>query len=64
MTETNTDTVATGRLTATKAQGQSIFELSLANRRATAQRVDGTDAACLADIPEHLLREDLSLIHI
>ena len=42
MTETNTDTVATGRLTATKAQGQSIFELSLANRRATAQRVDGT----------------------
>ena len=58
MTETNTDTVATGRLTATKAQGQSIFELSLANRRATAQRVDGTDAACLADIPEHLLRED------
>ena len=58
MTETNTDTVATGRLAATKAQGQSIFELSLANRRAAAQRVDGSDAACLADIPEHLLRED------
>ena len=58
MTETNTDTVATDRLAGTKAQGQSIFELSLANRRAMAQRVVGTDAACLADIPEHLLRED------
>lgn len=37
-------------------QGRSIFELSADGRRASAQRVDGTDAACLADIPEHLLR--------
>jgi glycine dehydrogenase subunit 2 len=38
------------------AQGRSIFELSAANRRANAQRVDGTDPESLSDIPAHLLR--------
>jgi glycine dehydrogenase subunit 2 len=37
-------------------QGRSIFELSAANRRASAQRVDGTDSDSLSDIPAHLLR--------
>lgn len=37
-------------------QGRSIFELSAPSRRASAQRVDGTDATSLADIPAHLLR--------
>ena len=58
MTETNTGKAPIGKVAGTKAQGQSIFQLSLTNRRATAQRVDGTDAGCLADMPEHLLRRD------
>ena len=39
-------------------QGRSIFELSAANRRASAQRVDGTDPDSLSDIPAHLLRTE------
>ena len=39
-------------------QGRSIFELSAANRRASAQRVDGTDPDSLSDIPTHLLRTE------
>lgn len=39
-------------------QGRSIFELSATNRRASAQRVDGTDPDSLSDIPTHLLRTE------
>ena len=58
MTDMNTAKAPMGRGTSDMAQGQSIFELSSANRRASAQRVDGTDTACLSDIPDHLLRKD------
>ena len=58
MPNVNTDPAPLQKVVNAKTQGQSIFELSLANRRASAQRVDGTDAACLADIPAHLLRSD------
>ena len=37
-------------------QGRTIFELGSVARRASAQRVDGADAQCLADLPQHLLR--------
>lgn len=58
MTDMNTAKAPMGRGTSDMAQGQSIFDLSSANRRASAQRVDGTDTTCLADIPDHLLRQD------
>ncbi len=37
-------------------QGRSIFELSQSGRRASAQRVDGTEGADLGGIPARLLR--------
>ncbi|HCY04054.1 MAG TPA: hypothetical protein DHU16_01275, partial [Gammaproteobacteria bacterium] len=37
-------------------QGRTIFELGSVARRASAQRVDGADAQCLSDLPQHLLR--------
>ena len=39
-------------------QGRSIFELSAPGRRCYAQRVDGTDEAQLADLPQDLLRTE------
>ena len=52
----NPDAAPLQKVVSAKQQGESIFELSLAGRRATAQRVDETHAECLADIPEVLLR--------
>ena len=52
----NPDAAPLQKVVGAKQQGESIFELSLAGRRATAQRVDETHAGCLADIPEALLR--------
>ena len=52
----NTDTAPLNKAVGAKQQGESIFELSLAGRRASAQRVDETHGECLADIPEALLR--------
>ena len=52
----NTDTAPLNKAVGAKQQGESIFELSLAGRRASAQRVDETHDECLADIPEALLR--------
>ena len=52
----NTDTAPLKKAVGAKQQGESIFELSLQGRRATAQRVDDTQSECLADIPEALLR--------
>ena len=39
-------------------QGRTIFELGSANRRASAQRVDGVDEQSLSDLPKALLRTE------
>ena len=39
-------------------QGRTIFELGSANRRASAQRVDGLDEQSLSDLPKALLRTE------